>query len=59
MQLIRVSNGESLWGHTLDGEFTDLFSAESSIGSNICRRLSRWLRSCQQKQLGQTSSGSS
>ncbi|MEW5979142.1 MAG: winged helix-turn-helix domain-containing protein [Acidobacteriota bacterium] len=46
VQLIRVSNGESLWGETLDWNFTDLFSVESAISKRICHRLVPWLCGC-------------
>jgi TolB-like protein len=55
VQLVRVSNGEPVWGDMFDSEFTDLFSLETAVSKKICDRLSRWLRNSQDDQRGQTS----
>ena len=39
VQLLRISNGESLWGETYDEKFTNWFSLEDSICAKVVRAL--------------------
>lgn len=40
VRLLRVADGSSLWGESFDAKYTDVFSVEDSISSQVARALS-------------------
>ena len=51
MRLLRVADGELLWGDEFDEKFTDMFSVEDSISQKVANALTINLSGEEQRQL--------
>jgi len=59
VRLLRVSDGELLWGSEFDEKFTDMFSVEDSISQKVATALAVNLSGDEQKQLLRPFTGNS
>jgi len=59
VRLLRVSDGELLWGSEFDEKFTDMFSVEDSISQKVATALAVNLSDDEQKQLLRPFTGNS
>ena len=58
VQLLRVSDGMTLWAGTFDEQFTDIFSVQDRISRSVAESLALKLTSEEQRQLAKTGTDS-